>query len=133
MALVGPQAVQARDFLNSDFAQSFPRGFRALQDMAVAGSNAYKNNGKRAWFGLGRDLSLETMRQFQDSVTLLVIALKNDEFINLPAAKGMSEPEQINRLVALFFTAYSNWPDAEAAWEIVGQGVMNGALRSNGY
>ena len=58
MALVGEENMNARKFLAGEFAASFPRSFRCLQDMAVAGANAYKNNGKRAWFGFGRDLTI---------------------------------------------------------------------------
>lgn len=101
--------------------------------MAVAGSNAYKNNGKRSWFGMGRDLTLESIRTFQDSVFLLVMALSSEEFINLPAARKMSEEDQVNSIVKMFFIAYPNWPDAEAAWDAVGQDVMKSALRKAGY
>lgn len=122
-----------RNVVESGFAASFPRSFRALQDMALAGAAAYKNSGKRAWFGFGRDLSLESMRRFQDSVVLLVMSLHNEEFINLPAAKGRSEQEQVETAVKMFFIAYPNWQDAEAAWEIAGTRTVNVALRNLGY
>lgn len=133
MVALNQANLQVRSVLEGDFAQAFPRVFRALQDMAVAGSKAYSNNGKRAWFGLGRDLTLESMRGFQDSIYLLAMALRSDEYLNLPAARGMSELEQVNRIVGLFFTAYPNWPDAEAAWHAVGSSVISEILQSGSH
>ncbi len=133
--LVSQEAMTVRKMLERDFATAFPNGFRALQDMALAGSKAYKSNGKRAWFGLGRDLTLEVMRGYRDSIMLFVMAMGKDEFINLPAAveKGIPPHQQLDHTVKLFFIAYPNWPDAEESWESIGRTVMYEALRVSGY
>lgn len=133
MDLISEQAREARNAMQNDFGPLFPRSFRALQDMAIAASKAYKSSGKRAWFGMGRDLSLETMRGFQDSVFLLVSNLSSEGFINLPAANGLPEGDQVKGVVRAFFVAYPNWKDAEETWEIFSEKMVSSSLLALGY
>lgn len=133
MDLISEQARATRNAMQTDFGPLFPRSFRALQDMALAASRAYKSSGKRAWFGMGRDLSLETMRGFQDSVFLLVSNLSSEGFINLPAANGLSEEDQVKGIVRAFFVAYPNWKDAEETWGIFAGKIVSSSLLALGY
>lgn len=133
MALVSQDAQEFRRFFTTEFAPSYPGIFRALQDFAVAGADALKNNGKRAWFGFGRDLSLESARKYQDAIALLAMSCEGEGYLMRQEVRGISVTEQVDRMVTAFFRAYPNWPDAEAAWDVVGRKTMDEILRSRGY
>lgn len=132
MALISENAQNARRLLTEQFAPLYPGVFRALQDVAVAGSQAIKNNGRRAWFGFGRDLSLESTRKYQDSLYVLAMACFREDFLNQPATRHIPPLEQIEKILHVFFMAYPNWPDAVAAWDVVGRTAMEKILSGMG-
>lgn len=120
MSLVGSDAQAARGFFKSEIASRFPQTFRALQDMVVAASKAYKNQGKKSWFG--RDKGADSYVQFMASVNKLATCFSSEQ-VYLVFPSEMERLDALNTMVLAFFAAYPNWQDAMIVWEGSFEGV----------
>ena len=113
MPALNQQNLQMRKIFASEFAKSYPRSFRQLQDMTVAAASASRNHGKRSIFG--KDKGAEAFGEFMRVATHLCSTLEQEGATSIVPDEA-NELERINFIVQSFFSAYPNWKDAEPVW-----------------
>lgn len=113
MPVLNKKNLQIRKVFTSEFAKSYPRSFRQLQDMTLAAVKAQRNSGKRSIFG--KDKGAEAFNKFMHVATKLCETLVQ-EGATRTGPDESNELEKINFIIQSFFFAYPNWKDAEPVW-----------------